>query len=105
MKRKKYISNWTILAIGLTFLFITGLVGSFLCSPANNSDVARWVKTNFFPADEFATISIMDASPQAVSSAEYKGSTSSAWVLSTIFAVIAFLIGFVILAKERGYFG
>ena len=105
MKRKKYISNWTIFAIGLTILFITGLAGSVLCSPENDSDVARWVKTNFFPADEFATISIMDASPQEVSSAEYKGSTTSAWVFSSIIAAIAFVIGFYILARERGYFG
>lgn len=104
MKRKKYISNWTIIGIGLAALIIIVIAGVMLVDQNNDSDVARWFKVNMFPADEFATVSIMDTNQQSISSTEYRGSTSSAWALSMIVSAIALLIGIVILARERGYF-
>jgi general stress protein CsbA len=100
-KKKKYISNKMIILIGVLSLFITGAIGAYFCQNDNNSDVAHWVKTNFFPADEYAVTSIMDADAETVSSSEYRGSTSSAWVLSFFASAIAVLIGFLILTKER----
>jgi hypothetical protein len=101
MKRKKPLSTGAVVLIGFIGLIIVGAAGAILIHPDNNSDVARWFKVNYFPADEYGSTSIMDVAAGDVSSQEYEGSTSAAWVFSFIIAMVVLICAFVFFAKER----
>lgn len=102
MKKKKPLSTGAIVLIGFVGLLILGAASAIVLQPDNKSDVAQWFKVNYFPADEFGTTSIMDASSTGdVSSQEYKGSTSTAWMFTFIITMIALIGFFIFFARER----
>lgn len=102
MKKKNTISNHAIIGIGILALLFMALFGFIIMHPDNNSDISRWFKTNFFPADDYGLTSLLDTDEQAVSSQEYKGSTPSAWLLCGALSAIAIILSVIYLAKERG---
>jgi len=100
-KKKKYVSTKAVIGIGILTLIFLGAAGAIIFNPSNDSDISRWFKTNFFPADEYGLTSLLDADEPALE--EYQGSTSSAWVLTSIFSGIILLICFTFFAWERGF--
>ena len=101
-KKKEYVSTKTVIGIGILALILFSVAGAILFHPSNDSSSSQWFKTNFFPADEYGTTSLMDADIPA--SEEYQGSTSSAWVLTGIFSGVMLTICFAFFAWERGFF-
>ena len=100
-KKKKYVSTKAVIGIGILALILFGVAGAILFHPSNDSGTSRWFKTNFFPADEYGFTSLLDADEPA--SEEYRGSTSSAWVLTAIFLGVILTICFAFFAWERGF--
>jgi len=101
MKKKELVSTPAIIAIGLLTIVFLGIVGAILFSPANTSDISSWFKTNFFPADEYASISLLDVETETISSQEYQGSTFGAWLLCAIVSAFVLLGCGLFFAKER----
>ena len=101
-KRRDCVSTRTVVGVGILALILLGVAGAILFHPSSDNSTSQWLKTNFFPADEYGTTSLMDADVPA--SEEYQGSTSSAWVLTGIFSSIILLISFAFFAWERGFF-
>jgi len=100
-KRKEYVSTKTVVGIGILALILLGVAGAILVLPSNDTNISQWFKTNFFPADEYGLTSLMDADVPA--SEEYQGSTSSAWISTSIFSGIILMICFTFFARERGF--
>jgi hypothetical protein len=102
--KKKPLSTRAIILIGFLGLLAFASIGFILSQSGNDSAPAQWFKVNFFPADAYGTISLMDVSSGDVASQEYKGSTPAAWIFSFFVALIAFLGCFIFFAKERRWF-
>lgn len=102
MKKKKPVSTKTVVAIGLLALVLCGVAGIFLFNPSDTSDISNWFKTNFFPADEQATTSLLDAEAGTISSQEYQGSTSAAWILCISVSAVVLVACVLFFARERG---
>jgi len=103
MSKKDRVTNKQIVAIGVLALFMFGIFIAIITSPSNNSDISRWAKTNFFPADEFGITSVLDVDSSQIPSQEYKGSTASAWMFCGILSIAALIIATLYLAKERHF--
>jgi hypothetical protein len=101
-KRKECVSTKTVVGIGMLALILLSVAGAILFLPSNDTDTSQWFKTNFFPADEYGFTSLMDADEPA--SEEYQGSTSSAWISTSLLSGCILLICFTFFARERGFF-
>lgn len=101
-KKKDYVSTKTVVGIGILVLIMLGVASAILFHPSNDTDTSQWFKTNFFPADEYGFTSLIDEDVPA--SREYQGSTSSAWVLTSLFSGSILMMCFTFFAWERGFF-
>jgi len=100
-KKKDYVSTRTVVGIGILALILLGVASAVLFLPSNDTDISQWFKINFLPADEYGLTSLMDADEPALE--EYQGSTSSAWILTSLFSGSILLICFTFFARERGF--
>ena len=102
MKKRKITSTNTIIVVGLIGLVIIGVASTVVFHPANHTEFSKWMKNNFFPADETAQSSLLDMKNPGEQ--EYQGSTVATWILCIIASSVVLLISFLYLARERGYF-